>query len=74
MTTMNEIVVYTQTNCPGCIAVKANLKRLNIGFTEVRVDLDDEARMFLIQQGHKSVPQVYVGGIHKPVNAKGEFV
>jgi glutaredoxin len=35
------------------------LNQKGIGFTEVRVDLDSHARQFLIEQGHRSVPQIY---------------
>ena len=30
-------------------------------YEEVRVDLDPEARQFLIDNGHRTVPQIYVG-------------
>ena len=35
------------------------LNQKGITFTEVRVDLDNQARQFLVEQGHKSVPQIY---------------
>lgn len=58
------ITVYSQANCPGCNAVKMQLKAKGIDFTEVRIDLDAEAKAFVLGKGHRSVPVVYKDGLH----------
>lgn len=53
------ITIYSKANCVKCDMAKNLLNQKGIGFTEVRVDLDSHARQFLIEQGHRSVPQIY---------------
>lgn len=53
------ITIYSKSQCPHCESAKNLLKSKGIEFTEVRIDLDPEARQFLIGQGHRSVPQFY---------------
>jgi glutaredoxin 3 len=59
-----NVVVYSKANCPACVKVKNELTLKAVPFTEVRVDLEPSMREFLIREGHKSVPQVYVDGEH----------
>lgn len=33
-----------------------------VAFNEVRVDLDQEARTFIMEAGHRTVPQIYQDG------------
>lgn len=33
-----------------------------VEFNEVRVDLDQEARKFIMEAGHRTVPQIYQDG------------
>ncbi len=54
------ITVYTKLSCPYCDMAKKLLQGKNINYKEVRVDLDNEAREFLLSQGHRSVPQLYL--------------
>lgn len=53
------ITVYSKANCPKCDMAKNLLTQKGINFTEVRIDVDNHARQFLIEQGHRSVPQIY---------------
>jgi thioredoxin reductase (NADPH) len=53
------IIVYSKTNCPQCDRVKQLLTQHNITFDVKMVDKDPAIRNWLVQQGHKSVPQVY---------------
>ena len=55
------IKVYSKDGCPFCVRAKNLLDAHGIEFEEVRIDLDHEARKFLLMHGHKSVPQLYVG-------------
>lgn len=55
------ITVYSKSSCPQCEQAKNILKSYNIDYNEVRVDQDPTAREFLLQEGHRSVPQIYNG-------------
>jgi len=54
------IKVFSKESCPECAKAKALLKRHGFVYEEVRIDEDDAARTFLINEGHRSVPQLYV--------------
>ena len=54
--------VYTKKNCPFCDQAKALLKRKNINFEEIQVDIDTNARKFIVEEGHRTVPQIYKDG------------
>jgi len=55
------LTVYSKLNCQFCDQAKHLLKSKDIAFEEVRVDQDSTARQFLMEQGHRSVPQIYLG-------------
>jgi glutaredoxin len=52
--------VYSKAQCPFCDRAKNLLKLKGIEFEEVRVDLDTSAREFIIERGHRTVPQIYL--------------
>lgn len=54
--------VYSKSNCPFCDRAKHLLTQKGIVYEEVRVDLDPEAREFIMQAGHRTVPQIYLDG------------
>ena len=56
------LLVYSKANCPFCDRAKNLLKLKGIDFQEVRVDLVPEAKQFIIEQGHRTVPQIYKDG------------
>lgn len=56
------LTVYSKDNCPFCDRAKNLLKLKGIRFQEVRVDLDAQAKQFIIEQGHRTVPQIYQDG------------
>lgn len=56
------ITVYSKAHCPFCDKAKALLKLKGIEYTEVRIDEDAEARKFILEQGHRTVPQIYRDG------------
>ena len=56
------ITVYSKAHCPFCDKAKALLKLKGIEYTEVRIDEDAEAREFILEQGHRTVPQIYRNG------------
>ena len=53
--------VYSKSNCPFCDRAKHLLTQKGIVYEEVRVDLDPDAREFIMQSGHRTVPQIYLG-------------
>lgn len=64
ITEANQVLVYSKANCPACVKAKNELSLKGIEFKEVRVDLNPEERNYLLTEGHRSVPQVYVDGKH----------
>jgi glutaredoxin 3 len=56
------LTVYSKTVCPYCVQAKNFLKSKNITFKEVNIEEDEEARDFIINQGHRTVPQIYLNG------------
>lgn len=58
------LTVYSKANCPQCVTLKSKLELAGITYSEVRVDLDATARTFLLEEGHRSVPKMYLDGKH----------
>jgi len=56
------IKVYTKTTCPHCVETKHKLQAMGIDYEEVNIENLPEEREFLISEGHKSVPQIYING------------
>ena len=55
------LTVYSKNHCPFCDQAKALLKRKNIAFEEVKIDENQDARQFIVEAGHRTVPQIYKG-------------
>jgi len=53
------ITLYTKTNCPYCTMAKDLLTENNISYHEVNIEEIFTAREFMIENGHKTVPQIY---------------
>lgn len=56
------LTVYSKKHCPFCDRAKALLTNKNIAFEEVKIDEDTTAREFIMEQGHRTVPQIYHQG------------
>lgn len=56
------LTVYSKSNCPFCDRAKMLLKQKGVLFEEIRVDLDPTAREFIMNAGHRTVPQIYKDG------------
>ena len=56
------LTIYSKENCPFCARAKTLLEQKGVEFNEVRVDLFPDARQFIIEAGHRSVPQIYKDG------------
>lgn len=60
----NSIKLYTQDNCPYCVIMKDKLDSWGLNYETVNISYDRDAKLFLKENGHKTVPQVYYNGIH----------
>jgi len=57
------IKVFTKTTCPECVKAKNILTMYGFEYTEINIEHDSSARTFLLDEGHRSVPQIYVNGL-----------
>lgn len=63
---MSRVKVYTKTTCTWCNKLKLWLNDNEIEFEEINVEINQEALDFIHSQGLKTVPQVFIDGIHRP--------
>lgn len=59
-----KVVVYSKTNCPQCVVVKRELTLKGVTYEEVNIEQDKDVARWLVGQGHRQVPVVYVDGVH----------
>lgn len=57
---MANIKVYTKNGCGYCTMAKNWLKGKNLQFEEVNIEENPEARNFVINEGHRTMPQIYI--------------
>ena len=55
------ITVYSKNNCPFCVQAKQLLESKGVSYTEVNIEQDPDARQMLVDQGLRSVPQIFYG-------------
>lgn len=55
------LTVYTKDQCPFCDRAKALLESKGIAYTAINIQSDPESREFLLDQGLRSVPQIFKG-------------
>jgi len=55
------LTVYTKNNCPYCDRAKALLESKGVAYKSINIEEDQDARTFLVDQGLRSVPQVFNG-------------
>lgn len=60
----NSIRLYTQNDCPYCVIMKKKLDEWGYSYRTINVSEDLEAKAFLKEQGHRTVPQLYEGHVN----------
>jgi len=59
------ITLYTSAVCAYCMAAKQFLRSRELEWTEVRIDQNPAARMWMVETtGRTSVPQIFIGDTH----------
>jgi len=64
------ITVYSKDTCGFCVSAKKYLEENNIEYKEVNLDTNEEAKQWILNQGFRTVPQIYKddtlikGGFH----------
>jgi glutaredoxin 3 len=61
-----NVEIYIWTTCPFCVKAKKLLDGKGVKYTEYNLDGDEAGRdkMALRTGGSKSVPQIFIDGIH----------
>ncbi|MDQ2993697.1 MAG: glutaredoxin 3 [Pseudomonadota bacterium] len=63
---MAKVVVYSSANCSYCVRAKQLLDSKGVVYEEIRVDVDDAARVKMMElSGRRTVPQIFIND--KPV-------
>jgi len=57
-----SLTVYSKNYCANCTQTKQYLQKIGVEFCEVNIEQDEEARAFVLSQGHRTVPQIYMDG------------
>ena len=55
------LTVYTKNNCPFCDRAKALLESRGVEYRAINLEDQPDARDFLVDQGLRSVPQIFNG-------------
>ena len=59
------ITMYSSAICPYCVMAKNFLKSRGLDWTEVRIDIDADARQKMVALARRtSVPQIFIGETH----------
>jgi len=69
----HELTLYTQTNCVYCDIMKSKLDEWGYKYNVKNIQEDDNARAFIVlDEGHKTVPQLYYGktNVNRNVNTE----
>tara|TARA_B100001027_G_scaffold163803_1_gene116122 strand:+ start:106 stop:366 length:261 start_codon:yes stop_codon:yes gene_type:complete len=66
MKKVNKVIIYTSSLCGFCHKAKSLLKRKNILFDEINIDINHEKKIEMINRsnGKTSVPQIFFDNQH----------
>ena len=53
------LTLYTKNNCSFCMMAKGLLKNNDIPFQERNIEDNDQYRDFVLNAGHRTMPQIY---------------
>lgn len=56
------ITLYSKPNCPFCVMAKNYLDTNQFEYEVIDITETPEAREFLLNEGHKTMPQIYHNG------------
>lgn len=56
------ITIYSKSYCPYCDGAKAYLTKVGVEHEVIDVTDDMEKKLWLKEQGHRTVPQIYYKG------------
>ena len=56
------LTIYSKNNCPACSNAKTFLTKMDIPFTEIKIDEVPEAKAFVLAENHRQIPQIYNEG------------
>lgn len=65
------LTVYTKNNCPFCDRAKALLESRGVEYRAINLEDQPDARDFLVDQGLRSVPQIFNGTTLLPGGYQG---
>lgn len=65
------LTVYSKNNCPFCDRATALLESKEVPFQVIKMEDEPGAREFLIDQGLRSVPQIFKDGVLLPGGFQG---
>jgi len=57
------ITVYSKSQCANCLRSKELLTEKGVSYVEINIEADEEAKLFLVANGFRSVPQIYIDGV-----------
>ncbi len=55
------LTIYRKNVCPYCVKAKNFLDMKGIAYETINIEEDRDGRNFLVEQGLRSVPQIFVG-------------
>ena len=59
---MKEVIIYSKNLCGYYTMAKNWLNSKGIEYKEINIEEQPEAREFVISEGHRTMPQIYING------------
>ena len=53
------LTMYSKNNCSYCVKLKNQLDSWGVQYEEVNIEQDVNAKNFVVEQGHRTVPILY---------------
>ncbi len=60
----NSYRLYTQNNCPYCTIMQNKLDSWGLKYETINISYNTDGKLFLKENGHRTVPQLYYDNIH----------